>query len=744
MQQPAPTASIESRTAAILDGVPDPLVVLAPLWSGDGELLDLPIADANPSACVAFGRTRETLVGTSLLDVAPLTDHGLTLARARDLLRSGRPLALSEVGLWTDPSDARRYDVHVTPVGDLVLVTWRDITAAVKLRDALAESERRYRMIAEHVTDFVIEAGPDGVIRWASPSITHATGWSIDEVVGRPAAAFVPPGQEARAASVLAGTLEGRVVDGRVDLVMRDGSTRWFQRTVRPARDDTGAIVAVIISFRDVQAEVDAERALQEREQQYRLVLENARDVIYLATPDARVAWVSPSITELLGWRPEEIVGTPTIDLVHPDDIAGVLRARAAAAGGQASVETRFRRADGGWRWMSALGRPVVDATGTVIGRTGSLRDSQAEHEAREALEASEARFRLLAENAADVVLHGLEDGIAWVSPSARETLGWEPSDLIGRRAEELVHPADRATIDAGMEALASGRTVEATFRFLLPDGGYRWVSAVARPVLDDARGFVGLTASIRDVTALREARERIEAFNATLEQRVRERTEELEAFTRALSHDLRSPLRWIDGFAAMLERDADHRLDETGHHELAAIRQAAQRMGMLADALLEWVRLGNQTARPEPIDWGRMVAEVRRGLAGRGLDPGAFDEGSPLVPVTADRSLLRVTLVELLDNAQRHASPGGRPRITLAAGRTGERVRVSVADDGIGIPAGQEAAILEPFVRLRDEDVPGVGIGLAIARRAVRMLGSDLCVSTAPGATFSFELPPA
>ncbi|MFN8623569.1 MAG: PAS domain-containing sensor histidine kinase [Chloroflexota bacterium] len=734
---------IESGMVPVVQGVPDPFVVLVAVRDAGGELVDLRVMDANVPACEALGTTRDRLPGSSFLAVNPAEARAGTLADADEVLRSGHPLVLSEVPRWAGGTGGGRFDVHLTPVGDTILLAWRDVTRRVELRDALAESERRYRLIAEHVTDFVIEVDVDGVIRWASPSIERAIGWPIGEVVGRPAKDFIPPGKEHRSDAAIEAVLAGRSADLRVDLVMRDGSIRWFDRSGGPVRDERGALTGIVVAFRDIQAEVEAEQALAEREEHHRLVLENARDVIYLADGASRLAWVSPSITELLGWRPQEIVGMLTLDLIHPDDIPDVMKARAAAGSATATVESRFRRADGGWRWMSALARPVHDAAGTLIGRTGSLRDIEAERAAREALAASEARFRLLAENAADVVIQASLEGILWASPSTTETLGWEPSELVGVATLDLAHPDDRPAIEAGMAAILQGRPAQIDQRFRRPDGSYRWFSAMARPVLEEGR-VTGLTVSLRDITALREAREHIEAFNATLEARVLERTHELETFTRALSHDLRSPLRWIDGFAAMLARDQGDRLDEEGRHELAAIRMAAQRMGRLADALLEWVRLGHQPVHPVPVDWSHLADELRIGLRRSGLEADGFQVATPMTPVAADPGLLHVVLHELLANAQQHARPDGPVTVRLAAEPDGQRVRVSVSDDGVGIPPASQAEILEPFVRLREEDVPGVGIGLAIARRAVRMLGSELTIESEPGrgATFAFDLP--
>lgn len=176
-------------------------------------------------------------------------------------------------------------------------------------------------------------------------------------------------------------------------------------------------IVIYEISVRQQRALVDQVALLSrltESEERFRLVAENASDVVTLVSNDARMLWISPSIEALIGWTPEEVKARPFTDtFVHPDDRAALRAFQARMRDGEGdSIEMRILCKDGSYRWISALGRPFRDAEGRVAGRTAGWRDIDREVAARQELAESEERFRLLADALLDpqVLLHPVRD----------------------------------------------------------------------------------------------------------------------------------------------------------------------------------------------------------------------------------------------------------------------------------------------------------------------------------------------
>lgn len=120
----------------------------------------------------------------------------------------------------------------------------------------------------------------------------------------------------------------------------------------------------------------------------YKLLAENASDILCHTDPDSVVQWVSPSVSRVLGWEPAQLVGSNIIDLIHPDDLESKVAAREAISQESSSVyEARYRAVDGTYRWFSVVSRPIFDNENKTVGQVSAARDITDEREVRERLE---------------------------------------------------------------------------------------------------------------------------------------------------------------------------------------------------------------------------------------------------------------------------------------------------------------------------------------------------------------------
>jgi PAS domain S-box-containing protein len=203
----------------------------------------------------------------------------------------------------------------------------------------------------------------------------------------------------------------------------------------------------IVVGVRD--DEIRAAAALAESEHRYRLLAENATDVVYSIDTAGTCNWVSPSVTEVLGWVPEEFVGRHVASFMHPDDLAVNMpkfQQIMAEGGARGHAEMRYRTADGSWRWMSLTGRAMRDERGALLGGIESLRDIQAEVDSREALEKSERQFRLAMHGSpAGMAVVGLDRTFVSVNPALCEMLG---------RTEEWLcaHGVDDVQVEGGTD----------------------------------------------------------------------------------------------------------------------------------------------------------------------------------------------------------------------------------------------------------------------------------------------------
>ena len=256
--------------------------------------------------------------------------------------------------------------------------------------DRRDEANARLRLVLDNTADVIVQYTLDGTLLWASPSLRRVLGFDPAEVVGRRLELVVPEDRP-----VLERALEAALHTGDDTVVTRsrvrtaDGTTRWTHGVTRIVRDADGTVSSLVSSVRDISEQVATERALEESERHYRMLADNATDVVIHSGADGRITWVSPSVHTILGRRPAELVGSRVTDFMHPADVErtrAIIRETLALGQTGGRTEARFDTGDGRWRWMSMVGRAIVDDDGVLRGGIDTLRDIQSEHEAREEL----------------------------------------------------------------------------------------------------------------------------------------------------------------------------------------------------------------------------------------------------------------------------------------------------------------------------------------------------------------------
>lgn len=235
------------------------------------------------------------------------------------------------------------------------------------------------------------------------------------------------------------------------------------------------------------------------------------------------------------------------------------------------------------------------------------------------------------------------------------------------------------------------------------------------------------------------EAEKEARRISADLERRVQERTARLEqmisdvhAFAYSIAHDLRAPVRHIHGYSEFLAAGADGE----SQRYVRRIMAAAERMDALIEDLLVYSRLTLEEVKPEPVEPSSVLARVLCGLAAELKSRQArLDVEDPLPRVMAHPVALAQILENLLSNALKFTPCGVVPVIRVRGETRGDKVRLWVEDNGIGVEPAHQDKIFEVFQRLhRGEDYPGTGIGLAIVRRAAERLGGRAGVESEAG----------
>ena len=229
------------------------------------------------------------------------------------------------------------------------------------------------------------------------------------------------------------------------------------------------------------------------------------------------------------------------------------------------------------------------------------------------------------------------------------------------------------------------------------------------------------------------------------LERELAAARREMQDFACAVSHDLRAPLRHIVSFAQLVEEDAGHVLSDEVRGFLGTVTGSAQRMGQMLDALLELSRVGTVPLAPQPLELAPAVQWARESVSATAAVAVQWRVAADLPSVYADQALMHKALEQVLANACKFSRGAPLPRVEVEAQVVQDGVHLRVRDNGVGFAPGLGAKLGQPFVRLHStQQFEGMGMGLAIARKALNRMGGCLSLDAQPaqGCCVTLHLP--
>ncbi len=419
--------------------------------------------------------------------------------------------------------------------------------------------------------------------------------------------------------------------------------------------------------------------------------------------------------------------------------------ARSVRDGTICDIEYRVRRHDAAVRWIAAKGRVEYDNARRPVRMMGVALDVTDRKHAEEALMRREAQ---LAE--AQQIAH--VGSYEWTVADNRVDRSVELCRIFGLSSEDFpatiegylarVHPDDRSATRTIIEqAFREGTSFDFEERIVRPDGAIRHLRSQGRWNFDEHRKPARLMAICQDVTDRKLAEEQL---RRTTE--LQARNEELKAFAYTVSHDLKAPLRGIAGYAQELDRQHRTGLDERGLWCLKQIITATKNLDRLIEDLLYYSRLDVQTPSPTDVDLAAILDTILKDrkpvIASQGTIVSVGLSAKHLF--TWHRGLLQV-LANLIDNAIKYTRNAVPPTVHIGSEADPDRIRITVADNGIGFDMKYHDRIFGLFNRLvRQEDFEGTGAGLAIVKKVLDKMGGSVHAESSPGAgsTFIVELP--
>ena len=484
--------------------------------------------------------------------------------------------------------------------------------------------------------------------------------------------------------------------------------------------------------------------ALEESEARYRTLFQNIPVGVYRSTPTGEVLMTNEALISMLGFPSRQAFAEANLEEVYPDaDGRARFHNKVAREGVVNQFENVLVRRDGRLIHVRENARATFDENGEVLYYEGTVEDVTEHWRAKEALHASEERFRALVQHSTDIITVVDTDGvITYQSPSILQSLGYAPEEMLGTDMLDLVHPEDRKhaaellrqVLDQAAEFGVS------EFRCQHAEGHYVYVEAVGSNMLDNA-WVNGIVLNSRDITE----RKRAEVALVQAKEQAEEVARMKSAFLANMSHEIRTPLTGILGFSGVLAEEV-----EEDHREFVhLIERSGRRLLETLNSVLDLARLeaDQMEVEVDHLNVAEHVDEVVRLLvplaAEKGLELKTVIEADG-VQAPLDSGCLNRIINNLVGNAIKFTAAGG---VTVRVGATPDHVVLRVEDTGVGI---DETFLPHLFDEFKQESTgmgrshEGSGLGLTITRRLVDLMQGTLEVRSAKGqgSTFTVTFP--
>jgi PAS domain S-box-containing protein len=521
-----------------------------------------------------------------------------------------------------------------------------------------------------------------------------------------------------------------------------------------PWKGESGKIDGIVVLVNDITEQRVAERALRESEDRFRRIANSAPVIMWVTRLDRKRDFVNDAYAQFVGLPREEAQEFDWTQAIHPDDLDRLVQESLA---GEASLqpftlEARYKRHDGEYRWLRSVSTPRFGPGGEHIGFIGAASDitlaKEAELELRRLVEErtaelalSEARFRAVFEAALEVLVLLEPDGTLLALNHRKEV--WRhpnPDEAIGKKFWETptlrAYPQHIPVVKEGIKKAASGETFTTEVVMERPGVPTAFLDVAFQPVRDPDGKIVYVLFEARDITDLKAAQEQL---------RQSQKMEALGQLTGGIAHDFNNLLTVVVGGLDMVAKKVE---DEKLQRYATNALTAAERGARLTGQLLAFSRVQRLEVRPVSVS---QLIEGMRPLLQNVLGPGItkeFNLSDDEVPVMADPTQLEVAVLNLAINARDAMPNGGVLTIATGASRIskdpelddGDYVELCINDTGMGMPPEVASRAFEPFFTTKEVG-KGTGLGLSMVYGMARQSGGTARIESAPGKGTTIKL---
>jgi len=601
--------------------------------------------------------------------------------------------------------------------------------------------------------------------------VAHLTGYSRQEVFGQSLVdTLISDAYQQSVQNVIEKALQGQQTENyECPVITKNGQTAYLLLNSTTRRDERGGVVGVVGVGQDITGRKHADEELRK----FKAISDRASYGVAITDVRGNFLYCNATFAAMLECRPDDMVGQHLSVLFNDAQMQGAqaLIAELERSGSFNAQELWYTKKDGSVIPTLMNAAVIVDEDDTPLYWSATIIDITERKQAEQVLRESEERFKNIAEvTPMPLVIINADDNTVLFANNAFEHLfGFQVAQLIGNPLPEFCkNPADRETI---LKRLQQEKEL---LHYELPakkaDSSNIWVIASFKLLNFDNQPAV--FAGFYDMTGRKKAEEELAQERRNLEHAVEARTEELRQslqqvedanlrlqdvnraksrFLSSMSHELRTPLNGILGFADLLrgqffgplnEKQLGYvkQVDDSGKHLLSLISDLLDMAKIDAGAMeLELASISAEECCEAITDM--MGSQFRK----KSITLEAFVDPA-LDVIAVDSRKMKQIMLNLLSNALKFTPEGGQVEIR-AIKTSDSQLQITVSDSGIGIKADEIEKIFSEFHqadRVRDEQLGGTGIGLALTRRLVELHGGDIGAESEPGkgSTFRVTIP--
>lgn len=467
---------------------------------------------------------------------------------------------------------------------------------------------------------------------------------------------------------------------------------------------------------------------------------------IFRADPAGNITYINPALERISGVRATRAVGRSWLRATPEEGREDAEREwnAAIAAGKDWATDFRFLHPDGSTRFASILMTAEPAEEGKATGFVGFVTDITEQRTAQSELRRSERLYRLLAENATDIIVRlDLDDHVTYASPAMGEVTGFSAEETLGINPISFMHPEDAPAAREQSRKLKAGEIEQAVIEYRTPhkNGHFIWVEARSRLVRDERGNPQEVISVVRDISA----HKRLEAALIGAREAEHQASAAQGRFLATMSHEIRTP---ISGVIGMIDLLINAKSEDDLPRYREALAASAQTLLRVVDDVLDYSKMSTVgiVLQAEPFDILKAAHNVvdlyHPAAKEKGLTLGLNFQTSSRT-VVGDATRLRQVLGNLVSNAIKFTERG---RIDIEVSNIGQRWTFAVIDTGIGLREEDRSRLFDAFAqadRAVAGKVGGTGLGLTISRIIVEAMGGTLSVSSVPGegSRFMFEL---